>query len=1082
MLRYRRYRVFLLFTAIAIFLIYSFATPTRWEETTHAVDQVKQQLGLQQSSSGKKNNTQKQQQEPLRPPDIRPPTEKIPPPPVEPAPKPAQQLPPTKAEIKPQQQGRPPATVVTDGADERQRVIAGAPPGEVVEAVIAEAGEGRKEEDPLPTDAITIRWEPPEEHFALAETIQLPAGTPKPIPRIQHEFQKETSSERKDRLEKLDIIRQAFMHAWSGYKEIAWGKDELVPVTGSYKNPFNGWGATLIDSLDTLWIMGLKKEFEQAIGKVNMIDFRTSRRGDIPLFETTIRYLGGLLGAYDVSGGKYRVLLEKAVELAEILIGAFDTPNRMPITFYQWKPYAPRNMCAPRIFYSPDNSAFTSQPHRASNRLVLAELGSLAVEFTRLAQITKEPKYYDAIARITNALQEWQNHTRVPGLWPINIDASGCERVQYRTASSQSDGSSTVTNLRYEKPDPAADALNKLVEAAHSAANANPVGESSSRVSIPNPAANAGQPVDSASDGPASASQGKTGSGANKSPTYGTSNTATSGRTGASKGPGTTADNVEVHRITGWDENHPGSSTSNDEKEKDTKEEVKMEPLVKPPPVVFNVKPGTSTKAKRQLDKPTTDWENEDLPVVAPSPVQPAKQKVLYSQTPLPECVPHGLGSTSAYGTEEFTLGSMADSTYEYFPKEYIMLGGLVDQYREMYEWAMDVVKEQLLFRVMIPDEKREILIGGTYKASVPMNDDAPSTGTLTPVGTHLTCFAGGMFGLGAKVFNRPEDLEIAEKLTDGCVWAYETTTTGIMPETFHVVPCEDRNHCEWNETKWWDELDPNRDWREGLYRRQMQAYESAVAARASMEAALAAEAAAAVPTALPEDPSLPVAIQTAPPEPLDARSSKTEDVPKHENKKREAAAIDVSQPSANANPNANANVNVNVNPNDFPRTSSATTTVTGAPSRSLGSQQPIWSPAKPPTHEEFVRKRIEEDRIPPGISYIPDSRYILRPEALESVFYMYRITGNPYWREKGWNMISSVLRYTETEFGHSGIDDVTKVVPRPNDSMESFWLAETLKYAWLIFEEESKWGLDEWVFNTEAHLLRRPDAPREKA
>lgn len=337
MLRYRRYRVFLLFTAIAVFLIYSFATPTRWEETSHAVDQVKQQLGLQQSD--KKTNSQRPQQEQLRPPDTRPPTEKIPPPPVEPIPKPVQQLPPTKAE-KPAVDTRPPAQVVADPGDEgHQRVIAGAPPGEVVEAVIAEAGEGRKEEDPLPSDAVLIRWEPPEEHFPVAETIQMPAGTPKPIPRIQYDFQKESSAERKVRLEKLDVIKRAFLHAWNGYKQNAWGKDELTPVTASYKNPFNGWGATLIDSLDTLWMMGLKKEFEEAIAKVNMIDFRTSRRGDIPLFETVIRYLGGLIGAYDVSGGQYRVLLEKAVELGEVLIGAFDTPNRMPITFYQWKPF-----------------------------------------------------------------------------------------------------------------------------------------------------------------------------------------------------------------------------------------------------------------------------------------------------------------------------------------------------------------------------------------------------------------------------------------------------------------------------------------------------------------------------------------------------------------------------------------------------------------------------------------------------------------------------------------------------------------------------------------------------------------------
>ena len=61
-------------------------------------------------------------------------------------------------------------------------------------------------------------------------------------------------------------------------------------------------------------------------------------RKDIPLFETTIRYLGGLLSAYDISGGKHKILLNKAMELADILLGAFDTPNDMPLLYLEWDP------------------------------------------------------------------------------------------------------------------------------------------------------------------------------------------------------------------------------------------------------------------------------------------------------------------------------------------------------------------------------------------------------------------------------------------------------------------------------------------------------------------------------------------------------------------------------------------------------------------------------------------------------------------------------------------------------------------------------------------------------------------------
>ena len=621
--------------------------------------------------------------------------------------------------------------------------------------------------------------------------------------------------------------------------------------------------------------------------------------------------------------------------------------------------------------------------------MVLAELGSLAVEFTRLSQITKEPKYYDAIARITDALQEWQNHTRVPGLWPIHVDASGCDRVQYRTAATESDDNVVLADLYSPELDTAFSANNSDAAATTS--------QSSQAVASP-------------------------------------------------------------------------STASSDDKDK---EEPKMEPLVVPPPVVFDVKdaPADRREFKRQLGKPEIDWENEHLPSMAATTT---KIKVYPSITPLPECIPHGLGSTSAYGKEEFTLGSMADSTYEYFPKEYIMLGGLVDQYREMYESAMDVAKRKLLFRVMIPDEERQVYVSGTYKVAAPSNEGEPPVGMLNTGGSHLTCFAGGMFGLGAKIFDRPEDMEIAKKLTDGCVWAYESTTSGIMPESFTAIPC-DFDNCKWNETIWWDLLDPNSAWREESYQQQLKTYNKAVAARESADAAEAAQAARAAEIAAaersesPNNPNAPVAIQTAPPspgEPISAANSPPQ--------KRQIGDVDAPAPA----PQSSAIPEVQ---SPGSPTQPSTPANNGPPSRTFKPSRPlIWEPKKPPTHEEFVRTRIEEDRIPAGMSYLSDRRYILRPEALESVFYMYRITGAAYWREKGWAMVSAIIKHTETEFGHSGIDDVTRTNPHPNDSMESFWLAETLKYAWLLFEEESRWSLDQWVLNTEAHLLRRPDAPRE--
>ena len=185
-----------------------------------------------------------------------------------------------------------------------------------------------------------IHWSQQPEHFPVPteNIIPLPTGKPKALPKIQYDFKTESGKEKTDREEKRDIIKEAFSFSWDGYKKKAWTQDELTPVSGKFRNPFNGWGATLVDSLDTLWIMGLKDEFEEAVEAVKDIDFTTSPRNDIPLFETVIRYLGGLVAAYDVSDGAHRILLDKAVELADILMGAFDTPNRMPMTFYLWKP------------------------------------------------------------------------------------------------------------------------------------------------------------------------------------------------------------------------------------------------------------------------------------------------------------------------------------------------------------------------------------------------------------------------------------------------------------------------------------------------------------------------------------------------------------------------------------------------------------------------------------------------------------------------------------------------------------------------------------------------------------------------
>lgn len=76
----------------------------------------------------------------------------------------------------------------------------------------------------------------------------------------------------------------------------------------------------------------------------------------------------------------------------------------------------------------------------------------------------------------------------------------------------------------------------------------------------------------------------------------------------------------------------------------------------------------------------------------------------------------------------------------------------------------------------------------------------------------------------------------------------------------------------------------------------------------------------------------------------------------------------------------------------------------------------------------------------------------------------MYRATGDLYWREKGWEMFKAIEKHTNATFGGSAIMDVTSEEPVRADEMESFWLAETLKYFYLLFSEPSLVSLDEYV------------------
>ena len=193
-------------------------------------------------------------------------------------------------------------------------------------------------------------------------------------------------------------VKAEFKWAWDHYAARAWGKDEINPVSGTSQSFFiegHDLGLSLVEALDTLWIMELDDEFQAGVDWVKAnLDFDIN--GFAQVFETNIRLVGGLLSAHLASGDP--VLLAKAKDLADRLMKAFDaSPHGLPYRYVNLKTGAVRD-------------PMTN----------LAEIGTYATEFGLLGQLTGEPKYYAAAKR---AMKHALDMRSDKGLMAANIHA-----------------------------------------------------------------------------------------------------------------------------------------------------------------------------------------------------------------------------------------------------------------------------------------------------------------------------------------------------------------------------------------------------------------------------------------------------------------------------------------------------------------------------------------------------------------------------------------------------------------------------------------------------------------------------------
>ncbi|THG01154.1 hypothetical protein TEA_015867 [Camellia sinensis var. sinensis] len=207
-------------------------------------------------------------------------------------------------------------------------------------------------------------------------------------------------------------VKNAFIHAWSGYKKYAMGYDELMPLSQRGVDSLGGLGATVVDALDTAMIMGIDEVVSEAGSWIEKnLPERISQKGQVNLFETTVRVLGGLLSAYHLSGAeqgknlihkgpKPIVYLENARNLADHLLIAFNSS----LTVIPFSDVVLHDRTA---HPAPDGMSSTS------------EVSTLQLEFNYLSSLTGDPKYSIESMKV---LEHLKTLPKVEGLVPIYIN------------------------------------------------------------------------------------------------------------------------------------------------------------------------------------------------------------------------------------------------------------------------------------------------------------------------------------------------------------------------------------------------------------------------------------------------------------------------------------------------------------------------------------------------------------------------------------------------------------------------------------------------------------------------------------
>ncbi|CAL1694822.1 unnamed protein product [Somion occarium] len=186
---------------------------------------------------------------------------------------------------------------------------------------------------------------------------------------------------------KREATVEAFKHAWLAYERDAMGDDEYHPIShkGSNLSESGGIGYTVVDSIDTMFMMHLDEEAQRAREWI-ATELSFDREGKFNTFETTIRVLGGLLSAYHLSGND-PLYLEKAKDLADRILPVFDTPSGLPLSMV--------NLAQRKGISDVDNRGFVST----------AEAATLQLEFKYLSLLTDEEIYWEKAEKVMEVIK-----------------------------------------------------------------------------------------------------------------------------------------------------------------------------------------------------------------------------------------------------------------------------------------------------------------------------------------------------------------------------------------------------------------------------------------------------------------------------------------------------------------------------------------------------------------------------------------------------------------------------------------------------------------------------------------------------